>query len=339
LRGGAQDYVQKPIDREYFIHALTHAISRHRLSRKVAQQKQTLEKQTRELEKCLEDRTKEIRELYQREALARAGLEKATAELEASRRRRHELVSMIAHDLSTPLTTVRGYVELLTRPEVSPAVRDRARTVIMSETNRMVRLVQDLVEDAEAQREGFSIERGTCDLVDILREQIEVIGARAGYHMPITLEAPARLPLRCDRARVAQVIANLLNNALAHAPESEVAVRAWREGQDAQVSVTDSGPGIPAESLDTIFEPHVRLRRRKGDSPNGSGLGLAIAREIVEAHGGRIWVESQPGHGATFSLVLPASVGHHVRRKATRSATPGAARRRGAKRITLRGVG
>ena len=170
----------------------------------------------------------------------------------------------------------------------------------------------------------------------ILREQIEVAAART-QHQAIKLDAPARLPLRCDRARVAQVIANLLNNALAYAPQGEIGVRAWRKGQHVQVAVTDSGPGIPAESLDTIFEPHVRLRRHKGkangSSPNGAGLGLTIAREIVEAHDGRIWIDSEPGKGSTFSVVLPVSVVRHVRPSSPRAARPGSVRRRAGRRI------
>jgi signal transduction histidine kinase len=304
LRGGAHDYVQKPIDREYFVLSLSQAIEKHRLSRKVTARKQTLEKQAKELEKFLEDRAHELRELYQREAMYRAELERTSTELEAARRRREELVSMIAHDLSTPLTTVRGYAQLLARPNVPNAQRERATAIILSESTRMARLVQDLVDDPE-QAPGFSLHLGEDDLVDVAHEQIEIATARSKSHT-FVLEAPERLAITCDRQRAAQVLANLLGNAIAYAPGGEIRVRIWREGRDAHFSVGDHGPGIPPDCLTTIFEHGVRLQdRTNAHGPGEKGLGLSIARQIVLAHGGRIWAESHPGEGAMFRVALP----------------------------------
>jgi signal transduction histidine kinase len=307
LRGGAHDYVQKPIDREYFARSLSRAIERHRLNRKVAQHKQTLEKQTKELEKFLEDRAHELRELYQREAMYTRELERTSAELQAARSRREELVSMIAHDLGAPLTTLRGYAQLLARPDVPVSVRERATAIIISETTRMARLVRDLVDDPEQTRAGFSLQVDDNDLVGVAREQIDIATGRSQHHT-FVLDAPERLAIRCDRERVAQVFANLLGNAIAYAPDGEIHVRIWREGRTAHFSVRDHGPGIPHDDLTSIFQPGVRLR--DGTNPHGpgeAGLGLSIAREIIEAHGGRIWAESEPGQGTLFRAVLPIS--------------------------------
>ena len=314
LRGGAHDYVQKPIDRDYFVRSLNHAIERRRLSRKVARQRQSLERHThslerhtKKLENWLEDRTRELRELYQREALARAELEQMSAELEAARRRRDELISMIAHDLSSPLTTLRGYAELLARPDVAASAREHASAVILSETARMARLVADLVSDTDATTRRFSIRSRSCDLVELAREQVDIAAARS-QRRRVVLDAPERLPVHCDRERVAQVFANLLNNALAHAPAGEIGMALRAEDGTAHVTVRDHGPGIPPDHLHAIFEPGVRLRgRRARQRPSGAGLGLSIARDIVEAHGGRIWAESAPGQGATFHVVLPSA--------------------------------
>ncbi len=308
LRGGAHDYVQKPIDRDYFVGSLNHALELRALSRKVAKQKRTLEQQSRKLERCLEDRTHELRELYQREAIARAELEQTSAALEVAKQDREELVAMIAHDLGTPLTTLRGYAELLTRPRVTPTVRDRARSIIRSETDRMARLVQDLVTHPEsAAPSRFSIQYGTCDVVTLARDQIELARARSKQHS-IVLNAPKRLEVQCDRERVAQILANLLGNALAYTPAGEIRVCVSREARNVRISVADQGPGIPLDSLEEIFEPRVRLaRRRIGGRPKGAGLGLSIARQIAEAHGGRIWAESGPDQGAAFNVVLPRS--------------------------------
>jgi two-component system, sensor histidine kinase and response regulator len=307
LRGGAHDYVQKPIDREYFIGSLTHAIERHRLSRKVAEHKHSLEEHARELQECLEDRTHELRELYRREAIARAELERTTMELEAAQRRRLDLMSVIAHELATPLTTLRGYTELLTRPKVKEATRDRAKTIVLSETSRMERLVQDLVDDSEPGANASSLQLGSCDLGAIVREQLEIAAARSRRHR-LVLDAPDRLEMQCDKNRIAQVVANLLTNAIKYTPGGEVHVALRRDARQARLSFQDEGPGIPTENLSTIFEPRVQLQAsgtRRRARPNGAGLGLSIARDIVQAHGGRIWAESRPGQGAAFHVVLP----------------------------------
>ena len=308
LRGGAHDYVQKPIDRDYFVRSLSHAIERHRLSRRVAQRKQTLEKQTKELEKFLEDRAHELRELYQREAMYRAELERTSTELEAARRRREELVAMIAHDLATPLTTVCGYAQVLAGANVPSSKRERATAIIVSETTRMARLVQDLVDNPEQAPTGFSLQLGDSDLVDVAREQIEIATARSTRHT-FVLEAPEVLAITCDRQRVAQVFANLLGNAIGYAPGGEIRIQVWREGQHAHFSVGDHGPGIPRDSLKAIFEGGVRLQdRTDAHGPGEMGLGLSIARQIVLAHAGQIWAESEPGEGAVFRVVLPTCV-------------------------------
>jgi signal transduction histidine kinase len=298
LRIGAQDYVQKPIDREYFVGSLSHAIERRRLNRKVAANRQRLERHSRELEDCLDERTRELRELYRREALARA-------ELEAAQQRQHEMVSLISHELATPLTTVRGYLQMLNRSGVDGSFRERARDIMLSETGRMQRLVRDLVGETEVASGGLSLRIERCDLASVAREQIEAASTRSRRHT-LVLDAPKHLETECDGERMAQVFANLLANALTYSNQGEVRLTLRRDGQNAHVSVRDEGPGIPKEKLDSVFEPRVRLEpRRRRDPGNGKGLGLSIAREIVESHDGRIWAESDAGKGTTFHLALP----------------------------------
>jgi signal transduction histidine kinase len=268
-----------------------------------------LQSHSQELEECLEERTHELRELYRREALARAELQKSNAELEVARRRKAELVSIIAHELATPLTTLRGYAELLARPSVRPALLDRARSIVLSETSRMERLVQDLVVDTDQHAGSLSLQIEKQDLASIVREQVEIASARSKRRR-ITVDAPESLECVCDGVRVAQVVTNLLDNALKYAPRAEINVHLRRDRRNWVLSVHDAGPGIPTESLRSVFEPHMRLHTRRGNggtkrTPADAGLGLSIAREIVEAHGGRIWAESEPGDGTTFSVVLP----------------------------------
>src|SRR6266700_1796002 len=109
-----------------------------------------------------------------------------------------------------------------------------------------------------------------------------------------------------QRPQLPLIFANLLGNAIAYAPGGEIRVRVWRDGPDAHFSVADRGPGIPPDSLEAIFEPGIRLRARtRPRGPAEAGLGLSIVREIVQAHGGRIWAESTPGEGSVFAVVLP----------------------------------
>jgi signal transduction histidine kinase len=145
----------------------------------------------------------------------------------------------------------------------------------------------------------------TCDLVAVAREQVELLGARGEQHT-IQLEAPSELPTECDRDRLGQVLSNLLTNAITYTPGGSIRVRLWQQDDQVRLSVSDQGPGVPADQVEAIFE----AGRRGGNSespghPRGAGLGLHIARGIVEAHGGRIWVDSPRGQGATFNVSLP----------------------------------
>jgi two-component system, sensor histidine kinase and response regulator len=315
LRRGAHDYVQKPIDRDYFVTSLKRAIECHKLSRAVREQKTALEHHARELEECVQERSNELREFYHREQMAREQLDEATRKLEMAQRQRDEFVSMVAHDLGQPLTALLGYAELLGRPAMSQEVQQRAHRVILSEIRRISRLVEDLVAAGGADVHRFSLRPVPCDLVVIAREQIELARIRTDRH-EILLDAPfEEVVVTCDRDRVAEVLSNLLTNAISHTPGGRIYVRIGLEGPQVKLTVSDEGPGVPADQAARIFEPHVRLSEGNGNASLRSiGLGLYIARQIVEAHGGWIGVESQKGRGATFNVYLPAvpSVGSAV---------------------------
>jgi signal transduction histidine kinase len=195
----------------------------------------------------------------------------------------------------------------------------------------MARLVQDLVQGPQSPPNGFSIAYGSIDMVALARDQIELAAARSNHHS-IVLEAPQRLEIQCDGERVAQVLANLLGNAIAHTAAGEIRVSVAREGENVHLSVQDRGPGIPVDRLEEIFEPRVRLaRRRTGRQANGAGLGLSIARQIAEAHGGRVWAENCADEGAAFHVVLPIVPPRAARAGAHEMAQQLRRRRRGAK--------
>jgi signal transduction histidine kinase len=305
LRLGAYDYVTKPIDREYIVSCLNRAIECHRLARDVTTKRLELLHHTDELEACIQERTVELREALHREQAARRELDEAHRRLEELSQERDLFVSMVAHDLATPLTSIRGYAELLGRGRLDSEGQERARMLISSETDRLARLARDLAGAAQVISSQFQIRASVCDLVEIAREQIDMIRPRTTRHT-IELDAPPSLPIECDRDRLAQVLANLLTNAVKYAPDGEIRVHLHDDEDQAHLAVSDHGPGIPPELAESVFEPGRRLAPAAGGAPSeGLGFGLHIVRGIVEAHGGRIWVEPGSGPGATLCVSLP----------------------------------
>jgi two-component system, sensor histidine kinase and response regulator len=299
LRNGANDYIQKPIDREYFVASLKRSIQCHQLSRQVATQRSALEGHVQELENCLQERTHELREFFHREQQARAALDEAN-------RQRQELIAIIAHDFGQPLTAVRGYAELLRRSDASKEVQQRASQIILSEIDRMSRLATDLGDTARLSTGHFQIRPMPWDLRAIVGDQVEAARLHSdGY--TIHLEAPSgEIQITCDRDRVAQVLSNLLTNATKHTDGGAIRVRLWVDDEQAWFSVSDEGPGIPPDRRQRIFEPYYRhAEDDRAGEPRSAGLGLYIVKGILEAHGGSISVESHPGRGTTFIACLP----------------------------------
>ncbi|MFN8636760.1 MAG: response regulator [Chloroflexota bacterium] len=304
LRLGAYDYVTKPINREYFVSCLNRAIECQRLARNVETKRLELLEHTRELEACVQERTVELREALHREQLACRKLHETHQRLEELSQQRDMFVSMIAHDLATPLTSIRGYAEMMGRGSLRPEQQERARELIVSETDRLARLAFDLTSAAEVIAGQFQIRPLACDLAEIAREQVELTRARTTSHT-IILDAPPSLLIDCDRHRLAQVLSNLLTNAVKYAPGGEIRVELYGDEAQANLTVRDQGPGIPPELAETVFEPGRRLEQEAAEDTTGGGFGLYIARGIVEAHGGRIWVEPSSGQGATIRVSLP----------------------------------
>ncbi len=175
----------------------------------------------------------------------------------------------------------------------------------------MTRLVGDLADTAQLSAGQFRVHLLPSDLSEIARQQVELARTRTADHT-IILDAPSEIPITCDRDRLAQVLLNLLTNAIAHTGGGQIRVGLRLDGDQALVTVSDRGPGIPRDREDLIFEPGYRLVEDDPGGPSsGAGLGLHIARGIVGAHGGQIWVESRPGQGSTFCFALPIRPAGH----------------------------
>ncbi len=228
--------------------------------------------------------------------------------LEATERRRLELVGDVAHELRTPLATLDGYLEGLQDGVVDPSPETWA--LLRRETGRLTRLVADLSElwRAEARQLPLTIE--AVDAGEVARELVERFRPQADARL-LTVEAdlPAGFVVRADRDRLAQVLANYLSNAIRYSPDgTEVRVEARRAGADVVLSVHDRGPGLTADQREHVFERFYRVDLSRSRELGGAGIGLAIARALAGAMGGRVWAElGGPGTGSTFSVAIPAA--------------------------------
>jgi len=292
LRGGAYDFIQKPIDRDYMIAALTRAIQTCRLRREVAEHQRALELHALSLERIVQNRTRELVE-------ANAAKDK--------------FLSMVSHELRTPLTTLKGRTQLLLRQtrreEVQNVIRE-GLTDIERSINRLQVLVDDLLDASIVDTNMFVIHRRKCDLVALCRNLLDEY--TAGDRPSLRFEAPGEPILaEVDEDRIGQVILNLLSNARKYSPKGyPITVTLQRVGFEAIISVRDMGAGISLEDLPHIFDQYYRAPEVKVQtgSQNGLGLGLFISRKLVERHAGRIEVQSEPGKGSVFSIFLPVFV-------------------------------
>lgn len=234
-----------------------------------------------------------------------ASFNEMAGSLEATERRRLQLVGDIAHELRTPLTTLDGYLEGLEDGVIEPS--PETWRLLRAEARRLTRLVADLSELWRAEARQLPLRNETVDLASIgaeVAERFAPLAAGRGIHIAIEAGSSAGLG---DRDRVAQVIDNYLSNAIRHAPDgSTIGVTTSTSAAGARISVTDGGPGLAPEQLEAVFERFYRIDPARSRAAGGSGIGLAIVRALAEAMGARAWAESAgPGQGSTFVLELP----------------------------------
>ncbi len=244
----------------------------------------------------------QIAQAYNRVGLA----ERARAALvEAERERTHStLLSAVSHDLRTPLAAIQGAASsLLLKDDARPsAAEEDLLTMIVDESERLTRLITNLIDMTRLENGGSSIRKDWQALEEIIGAALTRLEARLGP-LPVVVRLQEDLPLiRMDGVLVEQLLINLIENALRHAPGSPVEISAHRQGDLLVMDVSDHGPGIPVDQRDRIFGKFVRM---PGGGDGGVGLGLAICRAITQAHGGSIEVLPQEGGGASFRVLLP----------------------------------
>ncbi len=234
------------------------------------------------------------REVGEKEAATRAGALKA------------EFVSAVSHELRTPLTTIQGFSELVVhRDDIGPASqRDVQR--IHDAALHMEDIVSDLHELSLMEAGRLIMAPAPMSLHPLAREMAEEAGHASTIHRVGSTVPETIAPVMADVSRIRQVLSNLLTNAVKYSPTGgEVTIAAWLDGGSVVVEVRDQGLGIPPEEMDKVFQRFYRIKDGRHTLVRGTGLGLSISRQIVEAHGGRIWVESEPGKGSPFRFTLP----------------------------------
>jgi signal transduction histidine kinase/CHASE3 domain sensor protein len=235
-------------------------------------------------------------------------LREVTAERE-SERLKDEFVATVSHELRTPLTSIRGFVELLLAGEGGEVTADQRRflSVVDRNSERLLRLVGDLLLIAQLDAHTLKLQLEELDLADIAVECVEAArpaADEAGLTLELLLGDAGSI--RGDRARLAQLVDNLLSNACKFTPSGgRVEVTAGAENGFATLAVRDTGPGMSEQELSGLFERFYRTRRAMEQHVPGTGLGLAISQAIAEAHGGTITVASREGEGTTFTLQIP----------------------------------
>ncbi len=223
---------------------------------------------------------------------------------------RRRFTSDASHELRSPLAVMAAEIDVSVR---SPDLHPEAREVLSSareEVERMTVTVEDLLTLARIDEGRLDLVRTPVELRTLaasVAQKFATIGERRGIRMDADGE---EVIVPADRERLEQVVTNLVDNAVKFSrPDSTVRIRSWRDGNEAGISVTDAGPGIPAELLPRVFDRFYRVDPARSRNGGGSGLGLAICREIVEAHGGRLRATSTVGAGSTFTISLATTAG------------------------------
>ncbi len=228
--------------------------------------------------------------------------------IEAAQKTRREFVANVSHELRTPLTSIQGYVEtLIETPDVPPEMTREFLGVILKNATRMNRLTEDLLALASVESPDYKLTLQPTRASVLVKDAIQSLGGMvvdSGVKLQ-SAGAPNSMVM-ADADAMHQVFGNLIENSMKYAKDGKrIKVGARQLGSEVQFTVQDFGPGIASEHLGRIFERFYRVDKARSRESGGTGLGLAIVKHIVQAHGGRIWAESELGSGAQFHFTLP----------------------------------
>jgi signal transduction histidine kinase len=234
-------------------------------------------------------------------------------------RLKSDFVSNVSHELATPLTAIKGAVDLILRKVPGPLTEKQTHYLarVRSNTQHLAGLIRDLLDLAKIEEGKIELKATCVSLVGLLHEVVETLNPVA-IEKQIALDVvmpKSPMLIWADRDKVTQVLMNLIGNAIKFTPpQGTVMVSAANDDAEwVQVVVHDTGPGIPTDEKEKIFDKFHQVTGEGGEKPKGTGLGLAITKRLVELHGGKIWVESEPNRGSTFYFTLPATLSGEAR--------------------------
>lgn len=225
---------------------------------------------------------------------------------------KRDFVANVSHELRTPLASIKGYAETL----LDGAMDDREilknfLSIIDKHANRMTALIDDLLILSKLESQQMPLKLEEVDIKGLIHGVIHGVEKNArDKGLKLIGDVQKGLPkIMTDKVRLEQVIVNLIDNALKYTNQGEVRVKACIEGENLRVDVEDSGTGIPEKDLARIFERFYRVDKGRSRDLGGTGLGLAIVKHIIQAHNGKIWVQSLQGKGTTFTFTIPKRIG------------------------------
>jgi signal transduction histidine kinase len=228
-------------------------------------------------------------------------------------RRQSEFVATVSHELRTPIHSIWGFVKLLAAGEVhDETVRGEFLGIIDRECAHLAALVSDFLDISKIEAGRMQMRKDLFSLEELVTKTVDAFGAMAGEKaLTVDTDLAADLPpVEGNSERLGQVLANLIGNAVKFSEAGgRIMVRGRAKGPDLVVSVKDQGIGIAAEALPHLFERFYQVDASGTRQQGGAGLGLHISKQIVEAHGGRIWADSEVGEGSTFSFAIPIAAG------------------------------
>jgi len=311
MKEGAFSYIIKPFELSELLITMRKALDKQRLS---MENKKLLEELTRAnkdlesanllLEEKVRERTRELEMLNQ-------DLNKANIELKRLDKLKDELVSLVSHDLKSPLTAIIGYASTIQYKSLEDMGEEKIKDYtdrILNQSFRMLNLINDILDEQKIKEGKMALNGEVTDLGEIGKECFEEMKILASEkELDYTVEIEPELPATfLDKSKIRQVIINLLSNAIKFtSKEGQVRLRVYKGKNKLWVSVIDTGPGIEKSRQDELFKEFKKFKTPDGKEHEGTGLGLSICKKIVNLHGGKIWLQSEEGKGSKFSFLLP----------------------------------
>jgi PAS domain S-box-containing protein len=253
--------------------------------------------------KRIEDELRAVQEKYIHE------LELRHRESEQANQLKSEFLSNMSHELRSPLHTIIGFTELLAEETEGPLNEKQQRFInhIHRDSLHLLSLINDLLDLSKIEAGRLELRHEAFDIGAVIEEALSSVRPRAtAKSVQIRANASIPTPVFADRLRLKQILHNLLTNAIKFTPDGgNVQVEAAVRASFAEISISDTGIGIPEDQQHAVFDKFYQVRTATQGGPEGTGLGLAIAKRLVEQHGGRMWLESEPGNGSCFTFTIP----------------------------------